>query len=124
MADTIASQSPAAPVQATHRQVRQAHRERPDRHWPQGDDKRREEAPEPERGSAIRKPDEAEAVAREPYRPNSQQSQVLAQEMAASRDKKPAEMRRPLTRRSGPYKSRRDSDQAFVTGGGTIKLSV
>jgi hypothetical protein len=126
LADTIGAQSPTAYLNETHRQVRQAHRERPDQHVPHGEDKRKAaEASELPRGQAIRKAEEA--AGREPYRPNSQQAQVLAQEIAAqaaARDKKTAERRGRLTRREGPYKSRQAPERPATVSDAPVKLTV
>jgi len=125
LADTIGAQSPTAYVNEARRQIQQAHRERPDQHVPQGDDASKKETSELPASQAVRKPEEG--AARESYNPASRQAHVVAQELAAqqaARSKKAAESRRPLTRRSGPYKSRREPDQPWSPPDGPIKLSV
>ena len=125
MAETIGAQSPTAYVNEARRQIQQAHRERPDQHVPQGEQGKNKESSELPAAQAVRKPEEG--AGREPYNPASRQAQVLVQELAAqqaAREKKLAETRRRLTRRSGPYKSRRELDPALVAADGTIKLSV
>jgi hypothetical protein len=125
LADTIGAQSPTAYVNEARRQIQQAYRERPDQHVPQGDEGKKKETSELPAAQAVRKAEEG--VGREAYNPASRQAQVLVQELAAqqaARAKKAQELRRPVTRRSGPYKSRREPDQPARPTDGPVKLSV
>ena len=126
LADTIGTQSPPSYLNEARRQLQQAHRERPDQHVPHGDDtKKKAQASDLPASQAIRKAEEA--LGREPYNPANRQAHVMVQELAAqhaARGKKAAEMRNRSTRRSGPYKSRREPDQPSSPPDGAVKLTV
>jgi hypothetical protein len=126
LADTIGTQSPPSYLNEARRQLQQAHRERPDQHVPHGDGtKKKTLASDLPASQAIRKAEEGQG--REPYNPANRQAQVMVQELAAQlavRGKKAAEWRRHLSRRSGPYKSRREPDQPSSPPNGAVKLTV